>query len=205
MSRIGLLILAAGASTRLGQPKQLLNLHGKPLVRHMAEMAIATNTDPIGIVLGANAGLIHPLLTDLPIHPTENDQWATGMASSIRCGLRKLLTLAPDLEAIVLLVCDQPFVSTLLIQQLITAYQTSQFPIIASAYAETLGVPALFHRRLFPELLALEGDCGAKALIHRYALHCRSIPFAAGAIDLDTPDNLETLASLMIPPQTLSF
>ena len=201
MSRIGLLILAAGASTRLGQPKQLLNLHGKPLVRHMAEIAIATNIDPIGIVLGAKAGLIQPLLADLPIHQISNDDWETGMASSIRCGVRKLLTLAPDLGAIVLLVCDQPFVSTLLIQHLITTYQTSQFPIIASAYADTLGVPALFHRTLFPELLALQGDCGAKALIRRYALYCRSIPFAAGAIDLDTPDSLEILSSLVIPPQ----
>ena len=204
MSRIGLLILAAGASTRLGQPKQLLTIHGKPLLRCMAERAIAANADPVGIVLGAQAARIRPSLIDLPTHLIHNQAWATGMASSIRCGLQTILTVAPDLDAIILLVCDQPFVSTPLIQQLMTASQSSHAPIIASAYADTLGVPALFHKILFPELLTLRGDGGAKSLIRRHARDCHGIPFAAGAIDLDTPEHLEILASLVRQPPITS-
>jgi len=193
MSRIGILILAAGASRRLGQPKQLLNYRGKPLIRHMAEVAIQSGCQPVGIVLGADAKTIAPHLANLDIHIIHNEQWQTGMASSIRCGLRRVVTITPELEAIVLMVCDQLFVSADLIRQLIEQHQATNCAIAAAKYAEMLGVPALFHHTLFPALAALQGDVGAKAIICQHRSQAVSIPFAEGAIDLDCPQDLKQL------------
>ncbi|MBD2461250.1 nucleotidyltransferase family protein [Oscillatoria sp. FACHB-1407] len=206
MSRTGILILAAGASTRLGQPKQLLDYQGKPLIQHMAEVAIASGGQPVGVVLGAYAAAIAPHLINLNIHLTHNAHWQTGMASSIRCGLQQVLQLASDLEAIVLMVCDQPFVTSHLIQQLMTGYQTSNSLIIASEYEDTLGVPALFDKTLFPELMTLSGDRGARSLMRQYRSYCMSIAFAQGAIDLDTPHDLDILShSRCSIPSNVSF
>ncbi|MBD2261171.1 nucleotidyltransferase family protein [Pseudanabaena sp. FACHB-2040] len=193
MSRIGILILAAGASSRLGQPKQLLSYQGKPLIRQMAEVAISSGCHPIGIVLGAYGETIQPYLADLGIHIIYNKQWQTGMAGSLQCGLREILMLSPDLDAIVLMVCDQPFVSPRLIHQLISSYQALNYPIVASKYAGILGVPALLHRSFFPDLFALQGDMGARVIIQQHRSRSLSIPFAEGAIDLDTPQSLEIL------------
>jgi molybdenum cofactor cytidylyltransferase len=197
MSEIGILILAAGASTRLGQPKQLLNYQGKPLIRHMAEVAIASGCCPVGIVLGACAETIKLHLIDLNIYIIDNEQWRTGMASSIRCGLPKMMSITPHLDAIVLMVCDQPFISASLIHQLIDKHQTTNCSIVASEYAGVLGVPALFHRTLFPELEMLQGDVGAKFMIRQHRSHALSIPFAEGGIDLDIPQDLNILSSLV--------
>lgn len=196
MSGISILILAAGASTRLGQPKQLLSYQGKPLIRHMAEIAIASGCQPVGVVLGANYKTIFPCLSDLKAHIIYNENWSTGMASSIFCGLKELLSLSPELDAIVLMVCDQPFVSSDLIQQLIAGYQFSHYPIVASEYADVLGVPTLFNRTFFSDLFQLQGDRGAQSIIRQHRSCVLGIPFAKGIIDIDTPQNLDILSSL---------
>ncbi|WP_413168046.1 NTP transferase domain-containing protein [Capilliphycus salinus ALCB114379] len=193
MSGIGILILAAGASRRLGQPKQLLSYRGKSLIRHVAEVAIASGGEPVGVVLGAYSETIKPHLANLSIHIADNERWSTGMASSIRCGLGEILTISPELDAIVLMVCDQPFVSSDLIRQLISGYQTSNSAIVASEYAGILGVPALFDRTFFPELFQLRADVGAKSIIRRHRSRSLGIPFAEGAIDLDIPQHLDIL------------
>lgn len=195
MSGIGLLILAAGASTRLGQPKQLLPYRGTTLIRHIAEVAILTGCQPVAIVLGACAETIEPHLADLTVQIIHNERWSTGMASSIHCGLKQMQLTTPNLEAIVLMVCDQPFVTSHLLQRLVSGYQTSQSPIVASEYAHTLGVPALFDKSLFSELDALQGDMGAKSIIRQHRSWALGIPFAEGAIDLDTPESLDILSS----------
>lgn len=194
MSGIGILILAAGASTRLGQPKQLLSYRGKPLIQHIAEVAIASGSQAVGVVLGAYAETIEPHLATLNVHVIYNQHWSTGMASSIQCGLQEILMLSPNLDAIVLMVCDQPFVSPHLIQQLMSGYRTSNYPIVASEYAGTLGVPALFDKTFFPKLSTLQGDVGAKSIIRQHCSHSLSLPFLEGAIDLDTPQNLSILS-----------
>ncbi len=186
-------MLAAGASTRLGYPKQLVTIGGKSLIRHGAEVAIASGCAPVGIVLGAYADLIKPHLSDLKCHIFDNNAWATGMASSIRCGLRNMQAITPDLDAIVLMVCDQPFVSVPLIHQLVAHRAPSTYLIVASEYAGVLGVPARFHRTLFPALEALHGDVGAKAIIQHHRAQCLSIPFTEGRFDLDTPADQEHL------------
>ncbi|HIK14656.1 MAG TPA: nucleotidyltransferase family protein [Leptolyngbyaceae cyanobacterium M33_DOE_097] len=200
MSRIGILILAAGASTRLGQPKQLLNYRGKPLIRDMAEVAIKSGCQPVGVVVGAYSEIITSHLDDLGIHIIYNEQWITGMASSIRCGLERMVTITPELDAIVLMVCDQPFVSADLIRQLIRQHHAKNCAIVASEYADILGVPALFHQTLFPELASLQGDVGAKSIICQHRFQADSISFAEGAIDLDCPQDLKRLPSLIQVP-----
>lgn len=196
MSGVGLIILAAGASTRMGTPKQLLRYGQQSLIRHVVEIAIASVCHPVIVVLGAYAECIQPEIEPLQIHPVANPDWPQGMSTSIRVGLETLNTLNPNAESVVLMLCDQPFVCPQLINQLVAEYQTSLKPIVASEYAANLGVPALFSRSLFPQLLTLTGVSGAKQLIKKYAQDVLAVPFPKGFIDLDTPQDYQQLLQL---------
>ncbi|GAA6618837.1 NTP transferase domain-containing protein [Scytonema sp. NUACC26] len=114
------------------------------------------------------------------------------MSSSIRVGMKALFNATQNLEAVVLTLCDQSFIFTGLINQLINTYFLTRKKIIATEYAETLGVPALFSSTVLPELMSLPGTVGAKHIIRKYP-HI-SVPFPAGAIDIDTPFNYEKLS-----------
>ncbi len=196
-SSVGLIILAAGASTRMGTPKQLLLYQGRSFVRHIAEVAIASVCQPIAVVLGANAKRIKPEISHLPVHVVENQQWAEGMSSSLRVGLKALLTVTQNLEAVAIALCDQPFVSSPMLDQIVEAYRFTGKAIIASEYAGTLGVPALFSHTLFSELLALKNTEGAKQIIRKHIQEVFSVPFPEGAIDIDTPKDYEQFQTLM--------
>ena len=196
-STVGLIILAAGASTRMGTPKQLLAYRGCSFIRHMVEVAIASVCQPIAVVLGANAERIKPEISQLPVQIVENQQWAEGMSSSIRVGLEALLGVNQNLDAVAIALCDQPFVSSQTINQLIEAYHLTGKPIIASEYAGTLGVPVLFSHTLFSELIALKSNEGAKQIIKKHIHEVFSVPFPDGAIDIDTPNDYEKLQTLM--------
>jgi len=192
-STIGLMILAAGASTRMGTPKQLLAYRGCSFIRNMAEVAIASVCQPIAVVLRANAEQIKPEISQLPVHIVENQQWADGMSSSIWVGLEALLAVNQDLEAVAIALCDQPFVSSQTLDRIVEAYRFTGNPIIASEYAGTLGVPVLFSRSLFSELMALKSNEGAKKLIKKHIHEVFSVPFPEGSIDIDTPNDYEQL------------
>jgi molybdenum cofactor cytidylyltransferase len=192
-STIGLMILAAGASTRMGTPKQLLAYRGCSFIRNIAEVAIASVCQPIAVVLGANAEQIKPEISQLPVHIVENQQWADGMSSSIRVGLEALLAVNQNLEAVAIALCDQPFVSSQTLDQIVEAFHLTGKPIIASEYGGTLGVPALFSRSLFSELMALKSNEGAKKLIKKHIHEVFSVPFPEGSIDIDTPTDYEQL------------
>jgi molybdenum cofactor cytidylyltransferase len=199
MPQTALILLAAGASIRMGQPKQLLPFQGKPLIRHIVDVGIASACHPIIIVLGANAPQIEPLLQNLPVHLVHNREWAVGMSRSIQCGIQYLLTflndLEPEIDSAILSVCDQPFIIPSHLDHLIHTYRLSQKQFIASEYHQTWGVPALFDRQLFPELLALQGE-GAKPVIQRHQTSGLSVPFPQGYIDIDTPDDYHRYASI---------
>jgi molybdenum cofactor cytidylyltransferase len=195
-SSIGLVILAAGASTRMGTPKQLLFYQGCSFIRHITDVAIASVCQPIAVVLGANANRIKPEVSSLPVQIVENQQWQEGMSASIRVGLEALLAVNPNLEAVAIALCDQPFVSSQTLNQLVEVYHFTGQPIIASEYAETLGVPALFSRTLFSELMTLKSTEGAKTLIKKHNHQVFSISFPEGAIDIDTPNDYEQLQTL---------
>lgn len=196
-SSVGLIILAAGASTRLGTPKQLLLYQGRSFVRHIAEVAIASVCQPIAVVLGAHAQRIKPEVSQLPVQVVENQQWAEGMSSSLRVGMEALNAMNPKLEAVAIALCDQPFVSSQRLNRIVEAYHFTGKAIIASEYSGTLGVPALFSRTLFSELMALKSTEGAKQLIKKHIHEVFSVPFPEGAIDIDTPKDYEQFQSLI--------
>jgi molybdenum cofactor cytidylyltransferase len=188
---VGLVMLAAGASTRMGKPKQLLELNGESLLRRATLAALRSVCQPVVIVLGANEAFIRPETARLPVHVVVNTDWEQGMGSSIRTGIRQLLAAHPPVRAAVLMLCDQPLVNTALINQLVDCYRTSRLPVVACEYNDQLGVPALFDRQLFDELLQLDGAAGAKRLIGKYEPTCYRLPFPEGALDVDTPEDYE--------------
>jgi len=191
--KIGLIILAAGAATRMGRPKQLLSYQGRSLILHAVEVALASMSQPIIVVLGAYVEQIKPELMLKAVQVVENSQWQEGMSSSIRAGISMLLKTNSKLDAVIISLADQPLVSPQIFNQLIQSYQETQKVIIASKYNETTGVPALFSKALFPELMQLEGDKGAKALIQKYIDRGLSLLIPEAAIDIDTPDDYKQL------------
>ena len=196
MQKIGIIILAAGASTRMnGEPKQLLEFEGKTLLRRAAETALSSGAHPIVIVLGANAEKLLPEIKDLPILPAINENWATGMGGSIKTGLSVLLTENRGIEAAILMLCDQPFVTAETLNRLVETFQKTNKPIAACQYADTIGVPALFVREMFAELSALQGDAGAKAVIKKHAAAIARTPAPEAAFDVDTQADFQKLFS----------
>jgi molybdenum cofactor cytidylyltransferase len=192
---IAIVILAAGASKRMGVPKQLLRHRGRTLLGHAVEAALGSTCRPVVIVLGANAEQIQPEVEGLPVQIVRNPHWAEGLSSSIRAGIEALVSAAEPPEAVILALCDQPFVCSDDIEALVTAYRSTKRPIIASQYAGTLGAPALFAQSFLPELLGLAGDSGAKQVIQRNLATVWSVPCPHGAVDLDTPGDCDAIRS----------
>lgn len=193
MRPVGLVILAAGGSSRLGRPKQLVEYRGRSLLRHVAEAGVASACRPIVVVLGAHAAQLGPELRGLPVQVAENPDWARGMATSLRRGLETLEAIDGGIGAAVILLCDQPRVSARTIDALVEAWRTAGKRIIASEYAGVAGVPALFDRSLFPALQALEGEAGARRIIAAQTDEVHRVPFPEGALDIDTPQDCEQL------------
>jgi molybdenum cofactor cytidylyltransferase len=191
--RIAAVVLAAGASVRMGEPKQFLKYGGQSLLRRVASEAIKSICRPVVVVLGAHAERLRDELKQLPVEIIINEQWAEeGLSSSVRCGIRALL--APDkCEAAVLMLCDQPLVTAQAINRIAAAYFSTGKPIVASQYNETLGVPALFARPLFAELENLSAGGGAKEIIARHRASRVALPLPEGAFDVDTPEDYARL------------
>ncbi|MBU7577888.1 MAG: nucleotidyltransferase family protein [Flavihumibacter sp.] len=188
-----IVILAAGQSSRLGEAKQLLPYKGKSLLVQAVDTAVATGLRPVVVVLGARNEMMKQELTDKEVVIVLNEQWEEGMGSSLRCGLQKAQQVAPETEGVIFMVCDQPYVSPDLLLQLIKTSEVSLKPIVASSYGEQSGTPAFFSNKLFPALLEIKGDTGARKLIKQYAEEVATIPFPEGSIDIDTPSDYQTL------------
>ena len=185
MSNIAAIILAAGASERMGEPKQLLPFQGRSLLRHAALTALASRCRSVFIVLGAQAERLAEEVNDLAVQIVENPAWADGMGTSIRAGIAALSV--ENTDGALLMLCDQPLITAATLDELVTLYEQAQPSAVASAYAGALGVPALFSRALFPELLALPGQAGAKQVLLRHQAHVKAVAVAAGQLDVDTP------------------
>jgi molybdenum cofactor cytidylyltransferase len=186
--KLGALILAAGSSSRLGPPKQLLHYEGHPLVVRAAEAALASGASPVVVVLGAHAEKIFPVLTALPVVIAENPTWPDGMGSSIRAGLAALEHAAPALDAVLIALCDQPHFSAATIAQLLSAL--SDMPgatIAATRHTDGAGVPAIFARVHFPALRALRGPAGARSIVLSNCQATAAVDLPALAFDIDTP------------------
>jgi molybdenum cofactor cytidylyltransferase len=185
--RFGAVILAAGASTRMGQPKQLLELDGKPLIVRAIAAALASNAWPVVVVLGANAEKIRPAIARLPVLAAENPAWSEGMAASIRTGVTTLQQFSRSLDAALFALCDQPAFSATTIAQLVLAQKETRRSIVAAHYAGRNGAPALFMREHFQELAGLTGEEGARALLNGDSSRVAAVDLPALAVDLDTP------------------
>ena len=197
-SLTGIILLAAGASTRLGQPKQLLRYEGETLLRRAARAALGSQGRPVIVVLGAQADALHDEIADLEAQIVVNQEWNEGPGSSIRCGLAGLeATTFGRAEAALLTLCDQPFVSSRIINRLIEAYHAKRPRLVVSEYEakgeKTRGVPALFSRALFSELMDLPGVEGAKRIIARYSHEAIIIATPEAAFDVDTSDDYQIL------------
>jgi molybdenum cofactor cytidylyltransferase len=189
----GAVILAAGASSRLGQPKQLLSFRGKTLVCTIIDVACEAGCSPVVVVIGSDCEKIHPELAHANVIEVRNTNWQSGIGSSIRTGVQALTEHASDIDAALVLVCDQPAVNARFIERLIATHEARRKNIVASSYADTVGVPALFDRSLFKELLSLGDEAGAKSIILQNPEHVIQLPFPEGAIDIDTREDWEKL------------
>lgn len=188
--KIGGLLLAAGGSRRLGTAKQLLEFRGKTLLHRAVKALVETACDPVVVVLGAEIDRSKTEIEDLPVTVIVNDDWESGMSSSIRIGLEKLLLLEPDIDAVMIMLCDQPFVTAEKIGLFIEEFKRKNPAIMAAKYNEVLGVPALFSRTMFGELANLEGDKGARDLI-RKTDSIIAIDLPEAAFDIDTREDLK--------------
>lgn len=190
MSDIHVLVLAAGGSTRLGQPKQLVRLGGRPALHIVVSNAVALAGHNVTVVLGAHARELTHLLAHSPASVIVNRHWEEGLASSIRAGLS---VLPPACEALMLLLGDQVAVTADDLKRLAAAWKGQDNMIAASVYDQHVGVPAIFPSICFSELAELQGDRGARMVLERNQYRLIRVPMPNAAIDLDTPEDLETL------------
>ncbi|KQM38758.1 NTP transferase domain-containing protein [Chryseobacterium sp. Leaf201] len=186
----GIIILAAGNSSRLGQPKQLLDYQGKTLLRHTVEKALAVSSRVIVITGSENSGIEKETGSALTV---QNENWQEGMASSIHKGLNEMLVIYPETENILITVCDQPHINASVFSELIEKRHSSGKGIMASHYSGTLGTPVLFSRSYFNDLLQLSGQEGAKKLLVKYRDDVGQVMFEKGSVDIDTLEDYQKL------------
>jgi len=188
---IAAVVLAAGASTRLGQPKQLLIYQGEPLIRRATHAAIAAGASPVVVVLGANADAVARALHGIDaVISVTNDNWHDGLASSLAAGVTAVMTRAPETDGILIAVSDQPLVDAVALRQLMENFSGDQ-RLVAAEYSGTIGVPAIVGREHFDALCALEGDTGAGRWLRTRSAHVTRVPMPDAAIDVDTAHDAE--------------
>jgi len=184
-------ILAAGAASRMGRPKQLLDWGGRPLVRVVAEAALAARLD-VRVVVGAARDAVAAALDGLPIEIVESPAYATGQSASLRAGIA---ALGPQVAAALVLLGDQPFVTAAIVERIVGAWRDTGAAIVAPVYAGQRGNPVLFDRAVFPELLKIEGDQGARAILaaDRTRVHLVEFDDPRPLADIDTPEDYQRL------------
>ena len=188
-------ILAAGKSARLGQAKQLLEWQNRTLLEHALINAGVVFNDRLLVVLGAEAELIQSTINLAGATVIMNSDWQTGMASSIRAAIQALPNSA---KAVMLMLCDQPLITDVQLQSLVSAWQAEPEQIIASEYHQSIGVPAIFPASYFDQLLGLEGDKGAKSLLIKHQADLIRISLPEAEFDIDTLADFQHLHQYQI-------
>lgn len=183
-------VLAAGGASRFGGPKQLLDWHGQPLVRHVAQVGLSAGLTPMVVVTGAFPEQVRAALEGLPVRVVDNPDWATGQSSSLRAGLK---ALPPETGSAVFLLCDQPQTPERLITSLVDTHRRTQAGVVAPLVEGRRSNPALFDRQAFPDLLALQGDTGGRAVFSKFRVHYLEWLDVRQALDIDTPDDYQRL------------
>ncbi len=186
------IVLAAGASTRLGQPKQLLPYGDTTLLRHVTRVGLAAGLKPLVVVLGAHAAACWREVADLPVVVVDNPRYAEGQSTSLRAGLAALPAAA---RAVVVLLGDMPEVDAPLVQQLVATWRATGASIVRPAYAGQPGNPVLFSAEHFPALAAARGDEGGRAVLRAHAAEVLLVPVASPAAleDIDTWEAYQAL------------
>lgn len=195
MNKVAAMILAAGGSSRMGHPKQLLKIDGVSFIRKTAETALASQCDHVFVVIGAEGDAVREELKGLNVTIVANPLWHSGMGSSIRTGMQALNADRHTYDAALFLLVDQPAVTTVLLNTIMDAFWKGS-DLVASEYANSVGVPALFSRMHFEALENLPADSGAKVLLKRHGVDVVRIPFPEGAFDIDTQADFERLGTL---------
>jgi molybdenum cofactor cytidylyltransferase len=182
-------MLAAGNSSRMGSPKQLLDYGGKPLLRHAVDVALASMCRHVIVVLGARALELRPALEGLPVTILENPRWEEGMGTSIQTGVER--AQAEGLDGVILALADQPLVTPGILDRLAHTHTETGQPIVAAQYAGTVGVPVFFAREFFPNLLALKPAQGCKGVILSHAGNAIYLDCPEAETDVDTPQDYD--------------
>ncbi|MFL6547729.1 MAG: NTP transferase domain-containing protein [Povalibacter sp.] len=186
-SSLHVIVLAAGSSSRLGQPKQLVRIGGRPALHRVVSSATGLAGHSVTVVVGSHASDLSRLLAHSPASVLVNRHWEEGMASSVRCGLSALPAAC---DAVLILLGDQVAVTSDDLKRLAAAWNGQDGSIAAATYDQHVGVPAIFPRTFFPELMELRGDQGARRIIERNSYRLIRVPMQNAAIDLDTPEDL---------------
>lgn len=195
MPEVACVILAAGASSRLGQPKQLVRIDGETLLKRTARLAREAGCNPIVVILGFEAERIRTELDPSDIVIVTNKEWPSGMCSSVRCGIETLSRFDPASENVLLLVCDQLALNSDVLRQLVETHIAASSLITAARYGGRSGVPAIFSSPFFPNLKIITGDCGAREILEEHADVVTYVDFPGGEDDLDTPEQLGRIRS----------
>ena len=191
--KLGIILLAAGKSSRLGQSKQLVRLDGTSLVRRAAELLLALDPDPCLVITGAESVAVSAELRGLPLKCESNPAWEDGMGASIACGAR---ALPANLDGVMLYLCDQWRINRPDIFELYEAWRKDTSCIVASSWADITGPPVIFPARFIPRLATLSGDQGARVLMDEQPQHTRRVVIENARYDLDTVKDLDLLGRL---------
>jgi molybdenum cofactor cytidylyltransferase len=187
--RIAGVVLAAGLSSRMGRNKMLLQLGGRSLVRRAVETALSACLDPVLVVVGHERERVESELRGLTCMPVHNPDYAAGMNTSLRAGIR---ALAEDVEAAVLLLGDMPLVEASMLRALVETFRRERKPLVISTYDGVIAPPILYGRALFDELRALEAEACGKSIVKRHRAEAAELRWPKEALtDLDAPEDLE--------------
>lgn len=186
------IVLAAGESSRYGQPKQMLDWKGEPFVRAVARTALQAGLSPVVVVTGANREQVDSSVNDLDVSTVYNEQWKTGQASSIRTGL-DALAIAHKAGGAIFLLADQPQLTTSVLRALVEKHAEGLYPVVAPMVIDRRANPVLFDQTTFPDLLTLEGDVGGRAIFHKHRVEYLPWHDDRLLLDVDTPEMYQRL------------
>lgn len=197
-SKVTILILAAGSSSRMGKIKQLLPWKDSTLLEHTIKIAKSSKANQLIVILGSNARLIKETIKTKTNNVIflENTEWKSGMGTSISCGVNYLLDLNNDTDAVLILLADQALIDTEYLDEIIGIYSNSKIELIGSRYGDKIGVPALFKRTYFTDLQKLDGDNGAQLILNKCTNKVHVLNPLGKVYDVDTLEDYNNLLKM---------